>query len=26
VTVDDAYVDAALSEIAKNEDLSRYIL
>jgi ATP-dependent HslUV protease ATP-binding subunit HslU len=26
VTIDDAYVDAALSEIAKNEDLSRYIL
>jgi len=26
VTVDDAYVDRALSDIAKNEDLSRYIL
>jgi ATP-dependent HslUV protease ATP-binding subunit HslU len=26
VTIDDAYVDGALSEIARNEDLSRYIL
>jgi ATP-dependent HslUV protease ATP-binding subunit HslU len=26
VTIDDGYVDRALSEIAKNEDLSRYIL
>ena len=26
VTIDEAYVDGALSEIAKNEDLSRYIL
>jgi ATP-dependent HslUV protease ATP-binding subunit HslU len=26
VTIDDAYVDQALSEIARNEDLSRYIL
>ncbi|HEY0872286.1 MAG TPA: ATP-dependent protease ATPase subunit HslU [Vicinamibacterales bacterium] len=26
VTIDEAYVDRALSEIAKNEDLSRYIL
>jgi ATP-dependent HslUV protease ATP-binding subunit HslU len=26
VTIDDGYVDRALSEIAQNEDLSRYIL
>ena len=26
VTIDDAYVDQALAEIARNEDLSRYIL
>jgi ATP-dependent HslUV protease ATP-binding subunit HslU len=26
VTIDDAYVEGALSEIARNEDLSRYIL
>ena len=26
VTIDEAYVDGALSEIVKNEDLSRYIL
>ncbi|MDQ3486878.1 MAG: HslU--HslV peptidase ATPase subunit, partial [Acidobacteriota bacterium] len=26
VTIDDGYVDRALSEIARNEDLSRYIL
>jgi ATP-dependent HslUV protease ATP-binding subunit HslU len=26
VTIDAGYVDRALSEIAKNEDLSRYIL
>jgi ATP-dependent HslUV protease ATP-binding subunit HslU len=26
ITIDEAYVDGALSEIAKNEDLSRYIL
>ncbi len=26
VTIDDAYVDRMLADIAKNEDLSRYIL
>ena len=26
ITIDGAYVDRMLSEIAKNEDLSRYIL
>jgi ATP-dependent HslUV protease ATP-binding subunit HslU len=26
VTVDGAYVDARLSELSRNEDLSRYIL
>jgi ATP-dependent HslUV protease ATP-binding subunit HslU len=26
VTIDDAYVDRMLSDIARNEDLSRYIL